>query len=103
MQAVLETGSKQYLVKEGDTLLVERLKGDAGSKVSIEDVLLVVDGEKVLVGRPKVAGAKITAEIISEVKGPKRISFKFRRREQYKRTVGHRQKYTKIKIEKIEL
>lgn len=103
MQAVVETGSKQYLVKEGDQILVERLVGDVGSKITLEEVLLVVDGEKVLVGQPNVKGAKVTAEIISEEKGPKRISFKFRRREQYKRTVGHRQKYTKIKIEKIAM
>ncbi len=103
MQAVVETGSKQYLIKEGEQILVEKLAGDVGSKVNLDEVLLIVDGEKVVVGQPKVKGAKVTAEIISEEKGPKRISFKFRRREQYKRTVGHRQKYTKIKIEKIAL
>jgi len=102
MQAIIETGSKQYLVKEGEEILVEKLKGEAGSDVVIEKVFLIIDGEKVLVGQPVVEKAKVTAKLVGQEKGKKQVIFKFRRREHYKRKIGHRQQYTRIKIEKIE-
>lgn len=103
MQAVIETGSKQYIVKEGDEVLIEKIDGEAGTPVTLENVFLIVDGERILVGRPKVENAKVTAKIIAQEKGPKKIIFKYRRREQYKRKIGHRQRYSRIKIEKIEV
>lgn len=103
MQAVIETGSKQYIVKEGDEILVEKLEGEDGSPITLERVLLIIDKDKVLVGRPTVEKAKVKAKLIAQEKGPKKIIFKYKRREQHKRKIGHRQRYTRIKIEKIEL
>lgn len=101
MQAVIESGNKQYIVKEGDEVLVEKLPKKEGDKINLEDVLLIIDGDKIIVGRPHVKGAKVTANLIAQEKGPKRVIFRYRRREQYKRKVGHRQKFTRIKIDKI--
>lgn len=103
MQAVIETGSKQYMVKEGDEILVEKLKEKDGAQITIERVLLIVDGERILVGRPTVENARVVAKIVAQEKGPKKIIFKYRRREQYKRKIGHRQEYSRIRIEKIEV
>lgn len=103
MQAVIETGSKQYIVKEGDEIQIEKLQGEADAKIIIDRVLLVIDGDKILVGKPTVEGAKVSAKLVAQEKGPKKIIFKYRRREQYKRKIGHRQKFTRIKIEKIEI
>lgn len=98
MQAVIETGNKQYLVKEGDEILVEKLNGE---EITIDRVLLIIDGERVLIGRPTVEKARVAAKVISEEKGSKKIIFKYRRREQYKRKIGYRHKYSRIRIEKI--
>lgn len=102
MQAVIETGNKQYLVKEGDEILVEKLEGEEGTPLTIERVLLVIDGDKVLVGKPTVSNAKVKAKLVAQEKGEKKIIFKYKRREQYKRKIGHRQKFSRVKIEKIE-
>lgn len=103
MQAVVETGGKQYIVKKGDEILIEKIDKKDGSKINLEQVLLVIDGKKVLVGRPTVKKAKVTAKVMNLEKGDKKIIFKYKRRKQYKRKIGHRQKYTRIKIEKIEV
>lgn len=103
MLAVIRTGSKQYKVQEGDILEVELLPIKEGEKsFTISDVLLIADGANVKVGKPLVAGAKVVVEIEDEVKGDKVIAYKFRRREGYHRTVGHRQKYNRVKITKIQ-
>ena len=103
MLAVIRTGSKQYKVQEGDVLEVELLPIKEGEKsFTISDVLLIADGANVKVGKPLVAGAKVVVEIEDEVKGDKVIAYKFRRREGYHRTVGHRQKYNRVKITKIQ-
>jgi large subunit ribosomal protein L21 len=98
--AVIKTGGKQYLVKEGETLEVELLPGKAGDKLELQP-LLVADGEAVKVGAPTVAGAKVSAAVVAHGRGDKIRVIKFHRKVRYKRTAGHRQSFTKIKIEKI--
>lgn len=99
--AVIRTGGKQYKVSEGETLEIERLTTATGSSAEFSDVLLVVQDSKIQVGQPNVAGAKVVAEVLLHDRAPKVIAFKYRRREGYHRTVGHRQARTKIKIQKI--
>lgn len=103
MFAVIRTGGKQYKVNEGDTLEVELLTTENEAKTAtVSDVLLLSDGEKVTVGTPNVAGATVTLELLEEVKAAKVIAYKYRRREGYHRTVGHRQKLQKVKVTKIK-
>ncbi|MEM9399765.1 MAG: 50S ribosomal protein L21 [Verrucomicrobiota bacterium] len=102
MFAVIRTGGKQYKVKEGDVLDVELLENmEEGKKAEFSDILLVSNGDNVNVGKPTIAGAKVTAEVLGEIKGDKVIAFKFRRRQGYHRTVGHRQRYLRVKVDKI--
>jgi len=96
--AIIETGGKQYRVKEGDELDVELLKTESPFKF---DVLLVNDGKAPQVGAPHVKGCSVHAELVGEAKGPKVIAFKYKRCKNYRRTVGHRQRYSRIKITKI--
>jgi large subunit ribosomal protein L21 len=98
MYAVIKTGGKQYRVEQGATIRVEKLPGDKGSQIDLAEVLLVGDGEKVTVGQPTVAGAKVTAEIVGQELGPKLLIFKFRRRKAYRKKTGHRQQYTALRI-----
>jgi len=101
MFAVIKTGGKQYKVAENDVITVERLEGEAGATVSLDQVLLVAEGEKVTVGAPVVAGATVTAEIVGQARGPKLIVFKKRRRQNSRRKNGHRQDLTVLKITTI--
>ncbi|MEL6466247.1 MAG: 50S ribosomal protein L21 [Pseudomonadota bacterium] len=101
MFAVLKTGGKQYKVQSGDTLRVEKLAANAGDKVQFNEVLMV-GGDKPQVGSPVVAGAGVQAEVIEQIKGPKTINFvKRRRKHSSKRTKGHRQQLTLVKITDI--
>ena len=99
--AVIQTGGKQYRVAEGDEIDVEKLDVEAGTTTDFSEVLLVVNGTTVSIGEPLVAGAKVTAEVVDQFKDDKVIAFKFRRRKGYHRTVGHRRKLTKLKIQSI--
>ena len=99
--AIIQTGGKQYRVSEGDILNVEKLAVEAGSETSFSDVLLVVNGDKITLGAPHVAGASVKAEVVSQFKDEKVVAFKFKRRKGYHRTVGHRRQLTKLKITKI--
>lgn len=101
MYAVIKTGGKQYRVEPGQTIRVEKLDGDKGTKLDISDVLLVADGDQVRVGTPNVSGVKVAAEIVGQEKGEKLLVFKFRRRKAYRRKNGHRQNYTALKITAI--
>lgn len=101
MYAVIRTGGKQYRVQEGDVLSIERLPGDVGSKISFDEVLAVGNGDGLKVGAPTVAGAKVDAEIVLQARARKVIVFKFKRRKNYKRTKGHRQYFTRVKISGI--
>ncbi|MGH7407174.1 MAG: 50S ribosomal protein L21 [Candidatus Methylomirabilales bacterium] len=101
MYAVLETGGKQYRVSPGDLVKVERLGGEPGSPVRFDRVLLVAEGDRVTVGTPTVAGASVAGEVVGQGRGPKVIVFKFKRRKKYRRTQGHRQAQTTIRITAI--
>ena len=101
MYALVETLGKQYKAEVGAVLLVDRLPLEAGASYEIDKVLAVVDGDNAKFGTPYVEGAKITATVEEEVKGDKVKVFKFHRRKGYRRTQGHREKYTKITINEI--
>lgn len=101
MYAIVRTGGKQYQVEAGDRLKVEKLEGEVGAKVELDDVLLVVDGENVRIGRPAVEGAKISATIVEQGRHKKIIVFKKKRRKGYQVKRGHRQFYTALNIDAI--
>jgi large subunit ribosomal protein L21 len=98
MLAVIKAQGKQYKVAQGDTLTIDRLAGEAGAKVALGEVLMLIDGGKTTVGAPLVSGAKVEAEIVAHDKGDKVLVVKKRRRKGYKRTKGHRQHLTTVKI-----
>jgi large subunit ribosomal protein L21 len=99
MYAIIETGGKQYRVEEGDELEVELLKAD--QTVKFDKVLLVHDGKHPKIGHPYLEKCAVHAEVLGETKGPKVIAFKYKRCKNYRRTIGHRQKYSRVKITKI--
>lgn len=115
MLAVIKTGGKQYIVKEGTTLNVEKLPGVAGGKVVFDQVLLLADdpahpdrgrdqsgqGGEVRIGTPTVSGARVEGTIVAQGRAPKITVIKYKRKVRYKRKRGHRQEFTKVKIERI--
>jgi large subunit ribosomal protein L21 len=101
MYAVVKTGGKQYRVAAGDTLQIERLPGEVGDIITLDDVLMLGDGANVTVGAPRVAGASVAAEIVEQTRGPKIIIFKKRRRQNSRRKKGHRQDLTLVRIAEI--
>ena len=101
MYAIVRTGGKQYQVEAGDTLRVEKLQGEVGDTVELDDVLLVVDGESVKIGQPVVEGAKVVAKVVEQGRHKKIIVFKKKRRQGYQVKKGHRQMHTALKIETI--
>ena len=101
MYAVVKTGGKQYRVTKDDTILVEKLDADEGQTVTLSDVMLLGDGDKVTVGTPVVADASVEAQVISQTRGPKIIIFRRKRRKNHRRTQGHRQDQTLLKITQI--
>ena len=105
MFAVIRSGGKQYKVQEGDTLEIELVEFPAKGekKLSISDVLLVGNGDKFSVGNPLLSGAAVGVELVEEIKARKVIAYKFRKREGYHRTVGHRQKLARVKVTSISL
>ena len=98
MYAVIKTGGKQYRVAKDDVLVIERLEGEAGNKIEFTEVLLVGEGATVKVGKPLLSGAKVTAELVEQERGPKLIAFKKRRRKNSRRKRGHRQDLSKVRI-----
>ena len=98
MYAVVVTGGKQYRVEQGSKVRVEKLSGEAGSTVTLDQVLMVGDGSDIKVGTPTVDGASVTAEIVGQGRGKKVEIIKFRRRKHHMKRQGHRQAYTEIKI-----
>ena len=99
--AIIETGSKQYRVEIGDVLDVERLRGKEGGELKLRDVLLLRDGKKLEVGQPKVKGATVTCEVVEQLRGKKIDVFKFKRRKDSRRKIGHRQELTRLKVKEI--
>ena len=102
MYAIIKTGGKQYKVSEGDEIIIEKLEVEENSSVTFEEVLGIFDGENVKVGEPVVKGAKVTGTVVKNGKGPKIRIFKYKHKTNYRRRAGHRQPFTKVKIEKIE-
>jgi len=102
MHAVIKTGGKQYRVKEGDVLRVEKLGLDAGAKVELNEVLMMSNGEDIKIGAPLLEGAKVTAEVMSNGRAKKVKIMKFRRRKHSMTQMGHRQSYSEIKIKTIK-
>ncbi|MFL5329903.1 MAG: 50S ribosomal protein L21 [Gemmataceae bacterium] len=100
MYAVFEDGSRQYRVTEGGEVVVDYREAEIGSEVTFDRVLLVVDAETAKIGQPTVAGAKIVAEVVEHPTVKTRVQ-KFRRRKNYKRLVGHRQPFTRLKVRSI--
>ena len=101
MYAVVRTGGKQYRVAKDDTILVERIAADEGAEVILDDVVMLGDGEKVTIGAPRVEGAAVRATVVSQTRGPKIIIFRRKRRKNHRRTQGHRQDLTLLKISAI--
>ncbi|MDR1423352.1 MAG: 50S ribosomal protein L21 [Azoarcus sp.] len=101
MYAVIKTGGKQYRVVAGEKIKVEQIPADVGSKITFDQVLLVGEGESVKIGSPVVAGAAVTAEVLTHGRHDKVKIFKMRRRKHYQKHQGHRQNYTEIKIDEI--
>jgi len=100
-QAVIRTGGKQYLVKKGEEITVEKLNKKEGASVDFKDVLLIADEKSVKVGNPKVKGVKVSGKITKQLKAPKVTVIKYKPKTRYRRKQGHRQQLTKVKIEKI--
>ena len=103
MFAVVKTGGKQYVVKEGDIVDIEKIEGNEKDKVKLDQILLVADSKDVKVGTPLVKGAIIEAEIKEQFKDKKVEILKFKRKTGYRRKKGHRQNKTKIEITKIKV
>jgi len=101
MYAVIETGGKQYRVMPGDSIEVETLPGDVGAEVEIGRVVALVKDQDTVLAGPEVASAKVKATIAAKGRGRKKIVFKFKRKKQYKRTIGHRQNFTRLKVTEI--
>ena len=101
--AVIRTGGKQYRVTSGELLRIESLKGDVGSQVEFSDVLLTANEGSVQIGTPLVAGASVTAQIVEHGKERKIIVFKKKRRQGYRRKQGHRQHFTAVRVQNINL
>lgn len=98
MYAIVRTGGKQYQVSEGERLRVEKLAGEVGDSIDLEDVLFVADGEQVKVGQPVIEGAKVSAKIVEQGKAKKVLVYKKKRRKGYEVKKGHRQNFTALEI-----
>jgi len=103
MYAIIETGGKQYRVQEGDSLFIEKLDVNAGDSIKFDKVLAVSKDGSLSFGSPVVEGATVNATVVENGKGPKVVIFKYKRKKDYRKKQGHRQPYTKVKIESISL
>jgi len=101
MYAVVKTGGKQYRVSPGDSIDVEKLPHEVGEQVELDEVLLVANGSGTQIGRPLVEGAKVKATVTRQAKGRKVIIFKIRSSKRYRRRKGHRQHFTRLRIDEI--
>ena len=101
MYAVVKSGARQYRASVGDTIVVERLPAEVGQQLELDEVLLVADGERVEIGQPTIKGAKMLATVVAQEKGPKIRIFKYHPRKRYRRRAGHRQRYTRLRVDEI--
>ena len=102
MYAVLKTGGKQLMAAKDDVLIIEKIEGEAGTKITFSEVLLVVDGDSQKVGTPFVKGAKVEGEIVRQAKGPKIEAFNYKAKKNERKRWGHRQPYTHVRITSVE-
>ena len=102
MYAVVRSGGKQYRVSPGGSVRVEKLSGEVGSSITLDEVLMIGGEGDVKIGAPTVDGASVSGTIVAQGRGPKIRVFKMKRRKGYRRKTGHRQKYTEIRVESIE-
>lgn len=102
MYAIIETGGKQYRVTEGDVLTIEKVEVTEGETFAFDRVLTIVKDGEVVIGKPVIAGAQVTAKVLAHGKGKKILVFKYKAKANYRRRQGHRQPFTKVVIEKIE-
>ncbi|GHT81681.1 50S ribosomal protein L21 [Betaproteobacteria bacterium] len=103
MYAVIKTGGKQYRVVAGEKIKIEQIPTDVGSQITLDEVLLVGEGESVKIGAPVVTGASVTASVLAHGRHDKVKIFKMRRRKHYQKHQGHRQNYTEIRIDAISV
>lgn len=103
MYAVVKSGGKQYRVEEGGTLRIEKISGEVGEPVSLDRVLMLSDGENVSVGTPVLENVVVKGHILRQDRLRKIIVFKYKKRKRYRRKLGHRQTFTEIKIDRIEV
>ena len=96
--AIVRTGGKQYRVAQGDRVDIEKIAGEVGQEVTLDDVLMIGGNGDTKIGTPRVEGASVTARIIEQGRGKKVLVFKFKRRKDYKKMRGHRQYYTRLEI-----
>jgi len=101
--AIVASGGKQFKAVEGDTIEVDRLEASVGDAVSLDQVLLLVEGESIHVGTPMVKTAKVSATVVDQFKGPKIDVFRYKPKKRIRSKVGHRQQYTRLKIDSIEM
>jgi large subunit ribosomal protein L21 len=101
MYAVIRTGGKQYRVSPGDTIDVEKLPYEVGESLEFDEILLVANGSESEIGRPTVKGAKVKATVTRQARGRKVIIYKYRASKRYRRKKGHRQHYTRLRIDEI--
>jgi large subunit ribosomal protein L21 len=101
--AIIKEDGKQWVVAPGGTLFVYQKEAKPGENVVLSNVIFYRDGDKVVVGRPKIDGASVTCEVVKHFRGQKIIVFKKKRRKNYKRTIGHRQNYTELRVKEISL
>jgi len=99
--AVVKSGARQYRAQVGDTIVVERLPHEVGQQLELDQVLLVADEDNVKIGQPVVEGAKVLATVVAQEKGDKIRIFKYRPRKRYRRRAGHRQRYTRLRVDEI--
>ena len=102
MYAVVKTGGKQYRVETGQTIRVEKIDGDVGTTVTLDNVLMYSDGENVNVGQPNLDNVIVSGHIVEQDKARKILVFKYKKRKRYRRKQGHRQPFTAIKIDSIQ-
>ena len=101
MYAVMKSGARQYRAGVGDTFRVEKLPAEPGEQIELDEVLLLVNDDGVEIGQPTVEGAKVLATVMAQEKGPKITVFKYHPRKRYQRHAGHRQQYTRLRVDEI--
>lgn len=101
MYAVMKSGARQYRAAVGDMIRVEKLPVDPGEQIELDEVLMIVGDDGVEIGRPAIEGAKVLATVVAQEKGPKITVFKYKPRKRYQRHAGHRQHYTRLRVDEI--